>query len=158
MIFVTVGAQMPFDRLVRAVDEWAGGTGRSDVLAQVGPSDYEPTSIRWERFMPPPRFRRVVEEASVLVAHAGTGSILTAMEMGKPILIMPRRGHLGETRNDHQLATARRFMGSQGIAVAFDEHELRGKLDTVDRLSAHHRISHYASSDLIDGIRSFLAR
>ena len=158
MIFVTVGAQMPFDRLVRGVDEWAGKTGRQDVLAQIGPTPFEPACIEWERFMPPPRFREVVRDASVLIAHAGTGSILTALELGKPILIMPRRGHLGETRNDHQLATARRFLGSHGIAVAFDENELRQKLDTVDQLHANHRISHYASSDLIDGIRSFLTR
>ena len=35
MIFVTVGAQLPFDRLVSVVDEWAGSTGRSDVFGQI---------------------------------------------------------------------------------------------------------------------------
>jgi hypothetical protein len=33
MIFVTVGTQGQFDRLIRTVDEWAGGHGRTDVFA-----------------------------------------------------------------------------------------------------------------------------
>ena len=47
--------------------------------------------------------------ADAIIAHAGMGTILTALEMGKPLLVMPRRAELGEHRNDHQLATAMRF-------------------------------------------------
>src|SRR5579859_3180811 len=109
MIFVTVGAQMPFDRLVRTVDLWAGRKGRRDVFAQVGPTALSPSNIAYEKFLDPASFRAKVEEASVIIAHAGMGSILTALEAGKPILILPRRGDLKETRNDHQVATAQRF-------------------------------------------------
>lgn len=38
MIFVTVGTQVQFDRLIRTVDEWAGARARSDIFAQIGPS------------------------------------------------------------------------------------------------------------------------
>ena len=38
MIFVTVGTQLAFDRMIKAVDEWAGARGRTDVFAQVGPA------------------------------------------------------------------------------------------------------------------------
>ncbi len=38
MIFVTVGEQLPFDRLVRAVDEWAAASGK-EVFAQIGNSE-----------------------------------------------------------------------------------------------------------------------
>jgi UDP-N-acetylglucosamine transferase subunit ALG13 len=41
MIFVTVGSQMPFDRLVEAVDGWVGQTTR-EVLAQIGDSQLKP--------------------------------------------------------------------------------------------------------------------
>ena len=36
MIFVTVGAQMPFDRLTSSVDRWAASHPTSDVVAQIG--------------------------------------------------------------------------------------------------------------------------
>ena len=108
MIFVTVGAQMPFDRLVKAVDQWAASQGRGDV-AQIGSTDYRPSAIQWTRFLDPEKFKHRFETAKVVVAHAGTGSIITALQLGKPILVMPRRANLRETRNDHQVATADRF-------------------------------------------------
>ena len=45
MIFVTVGHQMPFDRLIAAVDAWAGARGRSDVFAQIGTTSLRPASF-----------------------------------------------------------------------------------------------------------------
>ena len=156
MIFVTVGAQMPFDRLVRAVDDWAGKRGRRDVFAQVGPTSFCPANIPYAKFLEPPDFDSKVREASVIVAHAGMGSILTALEVGKPILIMPRRGDLKETRNDHQVATARRFQGR--TAVAFDETELAQRLDEIDSLSAASRISSRASDLLAQSLLGFVER
>lgn len=156
MILVTVGAQMPFDRMVRAVDEWAGARGRSDVFAQIGETDYRPRHIQWTAFIEPDEFRRRVAEAHVLVAHAGMGSILTALEAGKPVLVMPRRGDLRETRSDHQVATARRFHDLGKVAVAFDEGELPEKLDRLDSLSAAGRISPWASDRLIGALSTFI--
>lgn len=156
MIFVTVGAQMPFDRMVRAVDEWAAARRRSDVFAQISETDYRPAHIEWTKFIEPVEFRSRVAEARVLVAHAGMGSILTALEAGKPILVMPRRGDLRETRNDHQVATARRFCGLGKIAVALDERELPARLDELDQLAASERISPWASDRLIAAVSAFI--
>ena len=39
MIFVTVGTDSPFDRLMQVVDEWAAASGRTDVFAQIGEGD-----------------------------------------------------------------------------------------------------------------------
>ena len=109
MIFVTVGTQGQFDRLIRTVDRWAGLRGRTDVFAQTGPSAYRPIHIRSKPFIDPIEFRQHVELASLVIAHAGMGSIITALELGKRIIVMPRRADLGEHRNDHQVATAKRF-------------------------------------------------
>lgn len=158
MIFVTVGAQMPFDRMVRAVDQWAARSDRRDVLAQIGPTSWRPENLQWVQFMDPQDFRTKVQAAKVVVAHAGMGSIITAMELGKPILVMPRRGDLRETRNDHQLATARHFLAQGRISVAFDENEMIEKLDQLDRLSTADRVSSQASPQLIDALRNFIER
>jgi len=88
MIFVTVGAQMPFDRLVKTVDQWACERGRDDVFAQIGMTDYRPSNIQWTDFLTAEEFKQRFEAANVIVAHAGTGSIITALQLGKPILIM----------------------------------------------------------------------
>ena len=52
------------------------------------------------------------------------GSIITALELGKRIIVMPRRADLGEHRSDHQVATAKRFAEQGRIEVAFNEREL----------------------------------
>ncbi len=180
MIFVTVGAQMPFTRLVKAVDEWAAVNGSTDIFAQIGPTDWRPLHLSWKRFLNPQEYRRLFREASAVVAHAGMGSILTAMELGKPLIVMPRRGDLEETRNDHQVATARRLSASGQVVAVFNELELKTRLDQMMSLpcvlspaetamvarcrtctwgaccSATTRIKAHASEELLLAIHRFL--
>jgi UDP-N-acetylglucosamine transferase subunit ALG13 len=154
MIFVTVGTQGHFDRLIRTVDEWAGLRGSTNVFAQTGPSDYRPKHIHAKPFIDPTEFRKCVESATIVIAHAGMGSIITALEFGKQIIVMPRRGDLGEHRNEHQVATAKRFAEQGRIVVAFNEQEL---LETMDQLKVFHeteRLSAQASPHLIATIRA----
>ena len=156
MIFVTVGSQEPFDRLISAVDEWARLRARSDVFAQIASSTLHPRHIRFTQFVGPPEFNRIMGETRIIVAHAGMGSIISALELGKPIVVMPRRAEFRETRNDHQVATAERF-GAQGrIIVAMDENELPAKLDHALTLGETDRIQAQASPHLIATIRNFL--
>jgi UDP-N-acetylglucosamine transferase subunit ALG13 len=136
VIFVTVGGQLPFDRLVHAVDQWAAEQQRADVFAQIGKSASPPSHIQWQRFLSPPDFQSKAREAQVIIAHAGMGSILTALEFSKPIVVMPRRAHLGEHRNDHQWATVKNLGSHPGITVVTDEEALLHELDNLDRLEA----------------------
>lgn len=156
MIFVTVGTQGPFDRLIQAVDHWAGTHGRSDIFAQIGPSNYRPEHILTQQFIDPAEFRERVELADLVIAHAGMGSIITALELGKQILVMPRRVNLGEHRNDHQVATAKRFAEQGRIEVAYDEHELLDHLDRQRAFEEAKRLGAQASPHLIKAIRTFI--
>ncbi|MCK1535430.1 MULTISPECIES: glycosyltransferase [unclassified Bradyrhizobium] len=156
MIFVTVGTQIHFDRLIRAVDEWAGARERNDVFAQIGPSSHQFRHIQTERFIDPIQFRKFVETAKLVIAHAGMGSIITALELGKRIIVMPRRANLGEHRNDHQVATAKQFVAQGRIEVALDERELADKLDLLDVRAQGECLGAEASPQLILTIRNFI--
>ncbi len=156
MIFVTVGSVDPFDRLIRAMDEWAGAQGRKDVFAQIGKSAYVPRHIGYTQFLSPTEFRERIRTARLIVAHAGTGSIIAALEAGIPIIVMPKLANLGEHRNEHQVATARRFGQKQGILVANDEKDLLLKLQEEENHSAPSAITPQASPDLISAIRDFI--
>ena len=155
MIFLTVGSQMPFDRLVRAVDAWAGARDRDDVFAQVGRSSFRPQHFRAVETVPPELFKRSVKGASGVVAHAGTGTIITALQWGRPLLVLPRRGALGETRNDHQVATARRFEEKGLILAAYEEDELPDMLDRLERFEPAMQLGGVASPELLDRLREF---
>lgn len=156
MIFVTVGAQMPFDRLIKIVDQWAQAHQRDDVFAQIGSTDYRPHHIQWTPFLSTEEFRQRYEDAKVVIAHAGTGSIITALQLGKPILIMPRRASLHETRNDHQVATSEQFRKFDSVAVAMGEEELITRLEGIDDLRSSQTIEPYASRELVNSIREFI--
>lgn len=147
---------MPFDRLVKTVDQWASRNGRDDVFAQIGQSEYRPANIQWTKFLEPEEFKRKYTTANVIVAHAGTGSIITALQLGKPVLIMPRHSILRETRNDHQIATAKQFCRFDSVTVAWDENELATKLELIDQLRGSTMIESYASSELVKAIREFI--
>lgn len=158
MILASVGSQAPFDRLIRAVDEWATSRNRSDVFAQIAKGTYRPQHIKFTEFLDPSEFKQLVSEAQVLVAHAGMGSILIAMELGTPLVVMPRRACFRETRNDHQVAAAKHFGELGRIIVADNEGVLAEKLDYALTTAETERISPVASPQLIATIRDFIER
>lgn len=157
MIFVTVGTELPFDRLVRAVDEWVAESGTAGVFAQIGEEGWEPRHIAYSHFLEPPEFDRQFLAADLIIAHAGMGTILSALRYGKPLLVMPRRADLGEQRNDHQLATARRLAEMGKLDVAMDEVELQSRLRAINGLPRREQIGADADSGLLNAIREFIA-
>ncbi|WP_298964410.1 glycosyltransferase [uncultured Methylobacterium sp.] len=156
MIFVTVGVQLPFDRLIKAVDEWAGRNGGVEVVAQAGESGYVPRHLQRKGTLPATEYRALVEKADLIVGHAGMGSIITALELGKQIVVVPRRADLGEHRNDHQKATARYMAAQNLVTVAENEDDLLQILDGKRDLLPQRSISGAASPELIGRLRSFL--
>jgi len=156
MILVTVGTDKPFDRMMKVVDRWAAERARQDVFAQIGEGGWEPRHIPFVNFFEPVEFKQRFAAAKLIIGHAGMGTILSALLHGKPILVMPKLARLGEHRNEHQTATARRMMELGNVNVAFDEDEMLAKLDLIDRLQAREPIAPYASGPLVEGIRNFI--
>lgn len=126
MIFVTVGTQLPFDRLVRILDDLAGKHGL-EVFAQTADPAAHYKNIEHAPFLDPDRYDDVLSRSSLIVGHAGIGTILTAKRENKPVIIFPRKASLGEHRNEHQRATAEHLTGHRGVYVAQD-------LDEMERL------------------------
>lgn len=137
MILVTVGTQGPFDRMVRAFDRWAQHNRQHEALVQIGAGAWKPTHVRWTEFLEPALFRQAFESAELIVSHAGIGTLIAALELGKPIVVMPRRAGLREHRNDHQLATAEHFCRRHRVPVATSEEELSGAIDETLRIATH---------------------
>ena len=124
-VFVTVGTQLAFPRLVDAMDALAPSLDRP-VVAQVGP-EAEPgrwTNLEVAPFLDSAAFAALAARSAAIVGHAGIGTFLTARAHGVPAVLMPRRAALGEHRNEHQLATARRLEGRPGLAIAWEAEAL----------------------------------
>ncbi|SLN67510.1 hypothetical protein TRL7639_03891 [Falsiruegeria litorea R37] len=129
MIFATVGTQLPFDRMLHALDDWAGGNPGVPVFAQIGSSQGSFQNMETIENLGQAEFRQRFKAARLIVAHAGMGTILSAAELGKPIILMPRRFHLGEHRNDHQMDTAQEMARLSNVTVVEDNEALHETLD-----------------------------
>lgn len=156
MLFVTVGTDQPFDRLVKVVDAWARERDRRDVFAQIGHGGWRPEFIPHAEFLDPAEFKQRFATADCIIGHAGMGTILSALNGGKPILVMPKRASLGEHRNEHQLATAQRFKELGSVQVALNEAELVVKLNQLGQFARPEKIRAHASDSLISALRSFI--
>ena len=148
MIFCTIGTQAPFDRFVRIVDEVAAHLDE-EIIAQVYKSEYRAQHIKTVDFLPPDEFNALFDKARLIVAHAGMGTIISAMRKHKPIIIFPRIAALGEHRNEHQLATARKMKELGYVYVANNAEELKELLMKPD-LKPLHKLGEFASQSLID--------
>ena len=155
MIFLTIGTQLPFNRLVHALDDLAPVLPRN-IFGQIGQSDYSPVNIEWSAFLKPADFDLKFRAASVIVSHAGVGTILSAQKHRKPLIIVPRLARYGEHRNDHQMATANQVKGKRGVYVANDIDELPGLLARDDLEPAGNDMELAGRAFFVENIRSYL--
>lgn len=155
MIFLTIGTQLPFNRLVRALDDLAPRLPL-DIFAQIGQSDYAPANIKWSPFLAPAEFDKKFRAASVIISHAGIGTVLSAQKHRKPLIVVPRLARFGEHRNDHQMATARQLEGKKGVYVANDIDELPALLNRDDLEAAGNDMELSGREHFVSNIRSYL--
>lgn len=156
MILLTVGTQLPFDRLTSHVDAWAARSCDEEIVAQIGPANYHPRNLRYEEFFDPRDLESLVASARLIISHAGMGSIISALTAGKPIIVVPRRADLGEHRNDHQIATARKFVGHAHVRPLFDLSDLDSAIDEMLRRGTSAPIPEYAPDHMISALRGII--
>jgi UDP-N-acetylglucosamine transferase subunit ALG13 len=101
-------------------------------------------------------FLDCVRSAHMVVAHAGMGTILTALQYGTPIVVMPRLARYREMRNDHQVDTVKMLHGRKVIMSASTSEELHLHLDQWESATANARIGSTADPILLDTIRGAL--
>jgi UDP-N-acetylglucosamine transferase subunit ALG13 len=99
------------------------------IRAQIGRSDYIPENAEWFRFTSEEEIHELYRTASVVVAHAGAGTILTALSYEKPIVILPRREEYGEHNDDHQWELASALDDRPGVYVVEDTSGMRSAIE-----------------------------
>ncbi len=108
MILVCTGTQrFPFDRLLRAADEFARAHPEEEVVAQTGCGTYEMRYCRHAAFFSGEEMEALFSKASLLVTHGGSGTVMKALSRGIPVVAMPRRKRYGEHVDDHQTQLVR---------------------------------------------------
>jgi UDP-N-acetylglucosamine transferase subunit ALG13 len=134
MILFTIGTnEQPFDRLIRAARELEG---HEHLLVQHGSSREPHGRGEWVDFLSFDELADRAREARVVVCHAGVGSIMLARRCGHRPVVVPRRHHLGEAVDDHQLFLARRLAQSGIVTLVEDIADLPAVLAAPDEAVA----------------------
>ncbi len=95
----------------------------AEVLWQTGSTDLTGLPVAGRPYVPSAEVEQAIRDSDVLVAHSGMGAALSALELGRTPVLVPRRGHLKEHVDDHQTHIAAE-LERRGLAVTKDADEL----------------------------------
>jgi len=120
-VVVTFGTQKGYsfrrglDALVRVLP--AVLAPDAEVLWQTGVTDLSGLHIPGHQVLPAAQIREAMAAADLVIAHAGVGSALTALDQGRVPVLLPRLHRFDEMVDDHQLMIAAE-LESRGLAVS----------------------------------------
>jgi len=125
MVFVTLGTQdKPFERLLEAVDKQIKlGNIKDEVIVQSGSTRYNSDKMKIYDYMTKEEFDKYIEEADIIITHAGVGTIVEGLKKNKKVIAAARKEQFGEHVNDHQEQILENFSENKYILklVNFDE-------------------------------------
>ncbi len=94
-----------------------------EVLWQTGSSPAPGLEKVARTTLPQGELQRAMEDADVVIAHAGAGSALAALHAGHVPVLVPRRAAYGEHVDDHQQLIAH-DLARRGLAVCCEADDL----------------------------------
>lgn len=123
MIFITAGTtNFPFKRLEEIVVEISQKLTGEEIMFQLR----QPTHTKYSRnvnlkkYLKPTIFNSYLRNSDLLIIHAGYGTVMQSLELGKSKpLVLPRMKKFGEHVNDHQVNFAK-HMELKGLISIWD--------------------------------------
>jgi UDP-N-acetylglucosamine transferase subunit ALG13 len=104
----------------------------ADLVVQHGPVAPPPCATGYE-FLPFGRVVELMQQADLVVSHAGVGSIMCALQAGHVPIVFPRLKRHGETVDDHQVELASALAARGTVLVATTPDELRAAVESAPR-------------------------
>ena len=137
MIFVSLGTQdKPFNRIIDYVislKENLKELQGEKIIIQLGQtkllkSDNERIknleNITIYDMLKPEKMKDIIKDSDIIITHAGVGTIMECLEMGKEIIVVPRKVENLEHVNNHQ----------EEIAFEMEKKGFLTKVDTYEEL------------------------
>lgn len=129
LAFATVGATLPFPRLVDWVETAKNeGLLPGQVIAQVGEGGRHFGGVKCHDTLPFGEVKDILQRADIVICHGGTGSIITALKAGCHVIAIPRLFAAGEHYDDHQLEVTNALEQRGLLQVATTIEEFRQAL------------------------------
>ena len=128
MIFVTLGTHHdPFPRLIEGLQALDG----DELVVQYGHSPAPLHAAETIQFLPFEELLEQIRTADTVVTHAGVGSILNCLRLGRTPLVVPRQSRFGEHVDDHQVELTRALADDGKVIPVWDVADLPGLLEVA---------------------------
>lgn len=146
MIFVSLGTQdKPFNRIIDYIlklKEEIKELEDIEIVFQIGQTklseeeknkieklnektkNKEEINITVFNMLKPEEMKKYIINASIVITHAGVGTIMECIEHNKDIIVLPRKEENGEHVNNHQ----------EEIAFEMERNGLLYKVDTYEKM------------------------
>ncbi len=158
-VLITVGStNFKFDRLFETVDELIEeGVLQGDlVTAQTGVTDYKIKNYNHFEFATNEEMASFMEDATVIICHAGTGTVTGALSKGKKVIVFPRLKKFNEHESDNQLELATAFKEVGYVEFATDKEGLKSAIERINDFEPKKFISN--NQNFLSILREVLAK
>lgn len=104
MIFVALGTQATgFNRCLKMLDEMVEHFQiKEEIIVQIGNSQYQSENFKMIPFVSEEVFKQYINDASVVISHAGSGALFNAIKKHKKLIAVARLKKYHEMVDDHQ--------------------------------------------------------
>lgn len=157
MILVTVGTQdKPFKRLINEIDNLVStGKIKDEVIMQIGYTPYK-GNVKHFDFIGDDEMTELINNADIVITHAGVGSIFKAVQAGKKVIAVPRLKKYREHLNNHQLDILKEFTDKGYILSTIEVTDLAKTIKEAKKFEP--KKLEVDNQELINEIEEFIDR
>lgn len=156
MILVVLGTQdKPFTRLLNAIESAKKqDLIKDEMIVQSGLSEFKSDVMQCFDLIPLDEFDALMDQADLIIAHGGVGTILNALKKHKKVIACPRLAKYGEHGNDHQLQLCEEFEKKHYIKVCQEFDLLPSMIESMKDFEPDEYES--TTQQVVDRIHKFI--
>ena len=131
MILVTLGTQkQPFPRLLDYIEK---ANIKDEIIVQSGPVEYKNKNMKFIGLVDMDEYDKLIDKSDFVIAHGGTGSVISALKKQKKIIACARITKYHEAVDDHQEELVSNFASEGYLLELTDENNLADLVKELKR-------------------------
>jgi UDP-N-acetylglucosamine transferase subunit ALG13 len=158
MILVLLGTfPAQFVRPLKAIDALCEkGVIKEEIIVQNGFTEFSSKHLTYKPFLPIEQLDQLYKEARIIISHAGSGSLIKGLKLGKKIIAIPRLPKYEEVVDDHQIEILTEFEKEKYLLGWRESDELQELLEKVEVFTPRPFVSN--KQNIIDFLDQYLAK
>jgi len=156
MILVLLGTfQIEFPRPLILIEQLMQENKlKEEIIVQNGFTNFSSSHLDLRPFMSAEELDKLYQEARIIITHAGTGSLMKGIKMGKKVISVPRLKKYGEHIDNHQLEIHTEFEKLKYIYPWNDGDSLEQVLIDIENFHPAKYVSH--KEDMVEYLKSYI--